>query len=184
MMGSFLKNRLLYGVGGVFLGVVLILFLGSVLGESEKKAYIKTDKVYNEFQLKKELERKFEATTSARQSKMDSLKKQVKGMRQELEKKEGKPNEEMMRSYRRLQQVYQSRKERGRTRDEKQADQYNERIWNQLNSYIEDFGEERGYDIIYGSDGSGNLMYADERLDITEEVTEYVNRKYSGKDSK
>ena len=51
---------------------------------------------------------------------------------------------------------------------------------NQLNEYINEFGKEYQYDIIYGANGNGSFLYIDENYDITDEVTKYVNQKYSG----
>ena len=64
--------------------------------------------------------------------------------------------------------------------EKEQADQYTQQVWTRLNQYIKDYGREYEYDLILGAKGDGNLMYADDRLDITEEVLEYVNKKYDG----
>lgn len=54
-------------------------------------------------------------------------------------------------------------------------------IWKRLNPYISDFGKEKGYTYIYGANGTGNVLYAAESEDITEELIEYVNKRYHGK---
>lgn len=38
----------------------------------------------------------------------------------------------------------------------------------------------KGYRYIFGAEGSGVLMYADERNNITKEVIEYINARYKG----
>lgn len=54
-------------------------------------------------------------------------------------------------------------------------------IWKRLNPYIADFGKEKGYSYIYGANGTGNVLYADEKENITEELIQYVNNRYHGK---
>jgi outer membrane protein len=55
------------------------------------------------------------------------------------------------------------------------------KIWTQLNQYITEYGKTKDYEYILGANGSGSLMYADSTLNITEEVTAFANKKYSGK---
>ena len=51
----------------------------------------------------------------------------------------------------------------------------------QVNAYLKKYGEERGYKIILAATEYGNLAYADEQLDITDEVLEGLNAAYVGK---
>ena len=60
------------------------------------------------------------------------------------------------------------------------AKSYSEKVWTQLNSYLQDYGSENGYDVIIGMKGDGNVMYASEAANITKDVIEYVNKKYQG----
>ncbi|MCU0415791.1 MAG: OmpH family outer membrane protein [Cytophagaceae bacterium] len=55
------------------------------------------------------------------------------------------------------------------------------KIWSQINQYVSEFGKERDYDLIFGANGNGSIMYADSSLNITPEVLKYINEKYSGK---
>lgn len=54
-------------------------------------------------------------------------------------------------------------------------------IWKRLNPYIAEYGKEKGYAYIYGANGTGNVLYADESEDITKELIEYVNKRYHDK---
>jgi outer membrane protein len=56
-----------------------------------------------------------------------------------------------------------------------------EQIWNQLNSYVQEYGQEHGYDYILGATGDGGIMYASEAKNLNEEVISYINDKYNGK---
>lgn len=54
-------------------------------------------------------------------------------------------------------------------------------IWKRLNPYLVDFGKENGYTYIYGANGTGNVLYADKSQDVTEELIQYVNKRYHDK---
>lgn len=55
-----------------------------------------------------------------------------------------------------------------------------EKIWKQINQHISEYGKEKGYDLILGANGEGSLMFAEENIDVTKEITEYINAKYDG----
>lgn len=54
-------------------------------------------------------------------------------------------------------------------------------IINRLNEYITSFAKENSYSLIIGANGEGNVLYGDEKLDITYELIGYCNAKYLGK---
>lgn len=51
----------------------------------------------------------------------------------------------------------------------------------QINAYIKDYGEQKGYTIILAATEYGNIAYANNSLDITEEVLAGLNKQYQGK---
>lgn len=60
------------------------------------------------------------------------------------------------------------------------SDRYTQQVWGQINSYVHDYGKENKYELIFGADGSGSLMYAGEAVNITEDVLDYINERYEG----
>jgi len=53
-------------------------------------------------------------------------------------------------------------------------------ILNQLNSYINDYAKENGYDLILSNE-QNSVFFGDEKLDITETLLKELNARYSGK---
>ena len=53
-------------------------------------------------------------------------------------------------------------------------------VINDINDYVKDYGKKKGYNIIFGASGSGNIMYADEASDLTDEILEGLNKAYEG----
>lgn len=55
-----------------------------------------------------------------------------------------------------------------------------EGVLNQVNSFIEQYGKDHGYEIILGTTLSGSLLYGDNAIDITDEVLSALNNNYEG----
>lgn len=54
-------------------------------------------------------------------------------------------------------------------------------VINDINDYVKEYGKKKGYEIIFGASGSGNIMYADEGTDLTEKILEGLNNEFEGK---
>jgi outer membrane protein len=53
-------------------------------------------------------------------------------------------------------------------------------VLNQVNSFIENFGRDNGYDIIVGTTLSGNVLYGEKQIDITDAILKSLNESYRG----
>lgn len=51
-------------------------------------------------------------------------------------------------------------------------------VLNQVNSFVEKYGKEKGYDIILGTTLSGSMLYGENTMDITDEVLAELNKNY------
>lgn len=60
------------------------------------------------------------------------------------------------------------------------TDSLNAIIWSRLNPLIQEYGKENKYKMIFGANGTGNLLYSDSSLDISNSLIKYVNKKYNG----
>ena len=56
-----------------------------------------------------------------------------------------------------------------------------EAVVNQVNDFLRKYGKLHGYDMIYGASGQGNILYAHEGYNITEEVLQAMNDAYNGR---
>lgn len=55
-----------------------------------------------------------------------------------------------------------------------------QQVWSRLNSYMQEYGAQKNYSIIMGTQGNGNIMYAQKHLDVTQDFIEFANKKYEG----
>jgi len=53
-----------------------------------------------------------------------------------------------------------------------------EQVFGRVNDFVKRYGKEKGYRIILGANGSGNILYAEESMDITKDVQEALNKEY------
>jgi outer membrane protein len=142
-------------------------------------AYMRTEEVYNDFKLKKELEVKMNQVQEQRNRILDSLGRELEVLAQEIEVKQIQSGEKINR-YNIVRRNYLMKKEDFEEQNRALSAKYSEQIWKQLNQFIKEFGEKNSYDYIFGVHGEGNLMYADEHENITLELKQYVNDKYEG----
>lgn len=59
--------------------------------------------------------------------------------------------------------------------------EYDAEIWTRINTYVQEFGKEHRYSIIFGASGNDSVMYSDSSANITRDVLLYMNEKYDGK---
>lgn len=60
------------------------------------------------------------------------------------------------------------------------AQEESSKIWLRINNYTKEFSKENNYKLIIGSSNQGNVLFADESIDITTELLYYINKKYDG----
>ena len=145
----------------------LVILLGVVLAfhffRAPTYAFVVNQKVFAEFKGREELNSKFEYLQQRHKEVLDSM---------YMELQRGN-NEVSM-------EIFQERSRKFLEDEQQVSERYTQQIWKQINEYLHDYGKEYGYDMILGADGTGSLMYANEAIDITDHLIEYVNRKYQG----
>lgn len=151
--------------------IIIILIIGFLLFDkifSEQKiVYVDNEKLFNSFQMTKDLKRLGEIEFNDRKKEVDSLYLKIQDDLGQEEKES-------------VMKLFASK------RDE--LDQFNqtfainetEKIWNRINSYVKSYSIENDCQIIIGSNSNRDILYANENIDITVELTDYINKKYEG----
>jgi len=142
-----------------------------------KNAYVDIPKVYSEFSLKKELESKLENTQNARQGVLDSLKLKLQVLSYHVK---DASNTAAKAEYERVAQEYYGQQQRFQEYNQTQSAQYNEQILKQLNQYIADYGKKMGYDMLWGANSDGSIMYSKDVYNVSDDVIAYINSRYQG----
>lgn len=138
------------------------------VSQSKPSAYVNLNQVYKEFALTQELTEKYEFVKINRTSRLDSLEVEIL----KLDKSSDQ--------YADFVNLYGAQQKAFSQEIDRLGLQYDDQIWKQINEYVEQFGSTSGYDLILGIKGEGNVMYGTQELNVTEEVLNYINRKYAG----
>lgn len=148
-----------------------------------KIAYVQLEKVYNSFDLKKQLEKKLETVLNSRKNILDSMEIRLKSSGAVIDgmTQNNKERSARIEQFGLLQQDYLMKKKLFDEDNQRTVQNYDQQTWEQINQFVKDYGKEKNYDFIIGGNGSGNLMFAKEAFDITEEVTAYLNERNKGK---
>ena len=144
-------------------------------------AYVNVAEVYSEFELSKELQEKYKKSAMVRNTILDSLRFSIDVLTKQIEKTtSSKSKQNLIEKYNAKASEYQVREQQLAEDNKQQNQTYKEQIQTQLNQYITDFGKDKDYDLIFGANGSGVMLYASDGKNVTAELIEYVNNKYSG----
>ena len=143
-----------------------------------KVAYVDVPKVFNGFEMKKEFQEKYKKTEGLRKRVLDSLSFDLQLLAKKLNanpKEQALINEFDMKR----EQFFKQKNQAGEDNAALSA-QYDKQILEQMSQYIMDFGKKNNYDLILGADGNGTLMYANEKMNISDEIIVFINNKYKG----
>jgi outer membrane protein len=154
--------------------VLTIVYFNKSTSRSTKQVFIISNALFQSFDGTKALKKKVDTKGSYYKSVLDSLKL-------ELSLNDSGTNSKPTNKQQALEQSYRSYYNQMMEYNNEYITAEETKIWTQLNQYITEYGKTKDYEYILGANGSGSLMYADSTLNITEEVTAFANKKYSGK---
>lgn len=144
----------------------------------KKTAYIEIKKVFNAFVLKKELEEKYTQTAKTRAKIIDSLSFRLQILSKELQS--NKENKDLLQHFEIKRAEYFKAKNEFEEDNAALSQKYDSQILEQMTQYVVDYGKKGHYTYIYGAEGNGTLMYANENANISDDVIMYINNRYKG----
>lgn len=164
-------------IGSLLLLLVVILFF-VLSGEKEENfkdrvVFIENNKVFEEFQMKKDYDRLLEKDLMAESQSLDSLGKLVNGMTQDASVSSSVLEMEK--------EKYFSVKKMFEERFSQLSKEYTAQVYERLNTYIQEYGKMKGFRMVVGANGQGNVMYVDKSADVTTDMIAYCNKKYLDK---
>ena len=169
----------------VVIAVVLSVFSTYKTYQSSDQVYVDVNKLLEGYKRTEIVRSEFEKKAKVLQSNVDSLiagwqteLKDYEKERSKMTKKELALKQELLNN--RQQQIsnYQQAVQKQIKEEDQKATQT---VINDINDYVKEYGKNKGYKIIFGASGSGNIMYADEKTDLTEKILEGLNKEFEGK---
>ena len=157
--------------------LIALVSYGSIKRE-RKIAFVLVNDLFNEFDYKKEMEKKYTEAKNARKKILDSLQVDLSVLSGRI--KMNTASKEDIELFGAKRNEFGRRMELFEQENEFMSKQFDEQIIKQLNQYVSDFGKENKYDMIYGNTSNGSIMYGTDELNVTKEVVSYINLKYKG----
>ena len=140
--------------------------------QKEEVAYVDMQYLFNEFDATKEYKVELDGLARRHKSILDSVRLNVIG----LTNARGEYDSLVIQHrnyFLRIQEEFSNAKM-------DKANELDSKIWSQINQYVVDYGKTKSYKIILGAGTDGNVMYAQEQVNVSKEVLEFMNKKYSG----
>ena len=166
------STKIIVGITAII--IILIAFFIWKISQDEsyvnKVVYVDSMKVFEKFQMKKELDRIIEKDMMQDSQRLDSLGRVLDGA--------SKNKLIPIASLEIMKQQYVGYKEQLDEKFQKLSADYTNQVNERLNMYMEEFGKSRGIRMIVGSNEQGTVMYVDKSADLTEDVIVFVNEKY------
>lgn len=166
-----------------FAGLIALAFY--VFTIPQKLVYVDSGKLVNEYKGMQDARAVYQKKAATWKANIDTLTSEVQQRIMNYEKesskltaKERQLSEELIRTkQKQLMEYQQAMNTQAKQEDSKMTGE----VVQQINAYLKKYGEENGYKIVMAATEYGNIAYADEGLDITEDVLEGLNQEYSGK---
>jgi|GEM_PF-5561722 Skp family chaperone for outer membrane proteins len=173
-----MKTKFIYGTFSL-LTILLATAVILMWTGQPKVGYVNLKMVYDEFELKKELDEKLIGIQTARQHILDSIQVELVSMNSILQQGADVSDAEKE-FYLNKRDEYLRLQNQFAADNESLTRQYMEVIWKRINEFATNYGKDHNYKLMVGGDGTGAVMFSSEELDITQEFLAYANTNYSG----
>lgn len=164
---------------------VAILYYFHYSSPSPKVAYINSTKLITEYKGMQEAATAYQAKASVWQANIDTLQHELRTSVEKYEReklslseKEKALTEELLMNKQKQLAEYQNAIQQ-KAQEEDQA--MTQKIMEQVNAEVKAYGKEHKYDVIMAATHAGNLVYAEDALDLTEQILERLNKPFASK---
>lgn len=161
---------------------LLVLVTLSACQEQEKVAFVDNSQVIDDYQMKIDIEKKYEDQNNAFNKQRDSIGRvyqmEIQTIQMQLGKMSQRKQEEESQKF---QQKWQPIQQQLQYRQQQMEQNFNvemDSVINKVNDFVEKYGKNNGYTFIFGKNRAGSVLYGTESKDITEAVTKAINEAY------
>jgi outer membrane protein len=153
-----------------FIAIILLaaFFVFNHFFNSDKVVYVDNTKLFDGFNMTKEMKKVGEKEFNVKKTILDSLYSKLQSSNvSELEKKQLMP--QFVKNKEELEQFNQNF-----------AGVETLKIWSRINDYAKDYAEQKNFQLIISSQNKQSVIYASDKVDKTNELLSYINKKYEG----
>lgn len=152
---------------------------------SSQLVYVDVNKLIEGYKRTKVEKTVFDKKATVMKGNIDSLmagwQKELKNYEKErvsLTPKELKLKQELLQNKQQQINGYQEAIQKKIQEEDKKVTQT---VINDINDYVKEYGKTHGYKIIFGASGGGNIMYAEDSADLTQDVLKGLNDEFTSK---
>lgn len=183
MLPNKLKMKAISIINSLLLVALICTGLIGGFYKSEKVAYLDTGVLLNGYKGMQDASADFQKQKAVWQANVDTLTSELqfsiaeheKNFSQMSDKEKQLSTELLERKRQEYYQYQQAMEQKAREEDQKITSQ----VIEEVNVFVKEYGANNGYKIILGTTGNGNLMYAAEGLNLTEDVLAQLNERYA-----
>jgi Skp family chaperone for outer membrane proteins len=146
---------------------LILLSCGSDDESSHKIVFVDSTKLFEEFDMKKDYDKKIEEDLKQDAMSLDSMNVLMKNTA------DSNSIYQLRKDYYVLEQMYNAKFEKLSTR-------YTKLVADRLNEYIKKFSESKKLELVV-SGGNGTILYVKETTDMTKQVVKFSNESYAKK---
>lgn len=141
-----------------------------VSSQQKKIAVVDAVKLFNGYEMKKELEGIDKVKLQAESKEIDSI-----GNALQMEKAKASDADLI----KKLEYGYSYMRNKLEKDYEQSNHELNEKVWKRLNPLLTEFGKKNGLHLIIGANGMGSVLYNDDHYDLTNEAIKFINQQYA-----
>lgn len=169
-------NKISIGISIVAISIAVFALLNK---EKNKIAYVDSNKLIEKYKGTEQAKKTYMQKTQVWQANIDTLRSEFKMLMDKYTKERpGMSSKEIELQEQLLQNKQQQLNQYQQAMQQKAADE-DKKIMGELiqtvNVTIKEFGKKNGYTLILGANGSGNIAYGEDALDITDQLIEELN---------
>lgn len=162
--------------------MLVIILTYFQFSNNQKLVYIDSNKLLAGYQGMKDAQADFQIKSKTWKANVDTLMAEVQRSIMDYEKespkmsaKEKELSRELIKTKQKQLQDYQRAiQEQSAQKDQEMTQQ----VLVKVNTFLTEYGKSKDYNIIFGATTAGNIIYAEEAMDITDEVLELLNSQY------
>lgn len=174
-----MKTKSIWSLINTILVVTAFVVFLTARPKSQRIVYVDNARVFQNFNMTKELGEINEKKFKPELERFDSLVKTITEVEGRLKLKKQLTDSDRQ-EYENIKRLVLLQEERvGNIRLAVKED-INKQVWQRLNGYMKDYGDKEKFSLILGAQGSGNIMYGDSIYDVTRDFIKYANYKYEG----
>lgn len=165
--------------------VIVGLLLLTSCQQEAKIGFVNNSELINNYQMKIDLESKYEDLNSKFTKKMDSLSQNFQAEVMDFQSKEKSMSQTQLQEvYQQLgqkQQVLQQQFQVEQQELERAFQTEIDTVISKVKTFVKEYGEKNNYAYILGGNEAGSVMYGESSKDLTETITEALNKSYKEK---